>query len=505
MTVNGAASTKRFAVFRADASPTIGGGHIMRCLSLADTLTARGWRCAFAVGAGSVEVVPQLASSVHDVTVLSAGSEAAPDLAQNWPEGCDLLVIDHYQLASGDEVNYRSWAHRIAILDDLADRPHDCDFLLDPAPDHVGAYTQLTPADCRVLGGPSWALLQEPFSAYRRHGKVAVRQQLHRLLISFGTVDRFGLCALTLEAVSQAGLSVETDIVIGGASPQLDNLRAAVSRCPNAELHVDSLRGFELMAAADLAVGAGGTTAWERCTLGLPAIVIVTSKNQSGVAAALEDCGAAVTARREALSVEDIAKLLRSLAGDSARLAEMSSAAFGLCDGHGVQRFATLVEDVRVSDGTSVNLRPAAGVDAEIILEWQSHPETRQYFREPRIPTPCEHENWLRGKLATPGCVINIIEHNGEPAGLLRLDAHGASDTLEVSILVAPQRRGLGIGGVALSLLRVLLPDAHFVANIHPANKISKELFAGAGYSFDDGLWHLWAQSNNAGAKENCL
>ena len=506
MADSGARPNRRLAIFRADASPTIGGGHVMRCLSLADTLAARGWRCGFAVGPSSLEVVPQLTASDHALVELPVDCKEESFLTQRWSDGCELLIFDHYGLQRDDELPYRSWAHRIAILDDLADRPHDCDFLLDPDPAHAGAYTPLIPSNCRVLAGPSWALLQEQYGARRRSGDIAPRQKLDRLLISFGSVDRFGLCALALEAVIQAGISVETDVIISGASPRLDRVRAAVAACPNARLHIDSALTYELMATADLAIGAGGTTAWERCCLGLPAIVIVTARNQNGVAMALGDQGAAVIAGpREAVDVDGIAKLLRSFANNGEYLSGLSRAAFAMCDGAGAQRFASLVEDARARDGGRVSFRPATSDDTDTILGWQSHPDTRRYFRDSSVPTPTEHQKWLADKIAAPSCVLNIIEHGGDAAGLLRLDKQFEEDTFEVSILIAPQRRGLGIGRTALALLRVLLPDTRFVAEVHPANTTSQKLFAGAGYSFDDGLWQQLARPPNSGDKEISL
>ncbi|MBY0431842.1 MAG: hypothetical protein K2Q10_11635, partial [Rhodospirillales bacterium] len=111
------------AVFRADAEPAIGGGHVMRCLTLADALAARGWRCHFACRPGTPEMVLALAASGHAVVPLADPSPAA--LAARWPAGCGLLVVDNYGLDAAYERACRPWAGRILVFDDLADRPHD--------------------------------------------------------------------------------------------------------------------------------------------------------------------------------------------------------------------------------------------------------------------------------------------------------------------------------------------------------------------------------------------
>ena len=122
----------QLAIFRADANRSIGGGHIMRCLALADALVERGWRCVFAVSAETTATVPHLKRAQHDIHILSAVEEGDPAaLLSTATEGCQLLVIDHYGLGAHYEAGCRSLTRQILVIDDLADRAHDCDLLLD--------------------------------------------------------------------------------------------------------------------------------------------------------------------------------------------------------------------------------------------------------------------------------------------------------------------------------------------------------------------------------------
>ena len=148
------------AIFRADASPKIGGGHVMRCLTLADELRRRGWTCAFATRPGAEETVPSLASSGHVVFHLSGEEQ---DEAREIEKGlgeCALLVADHYGRDEKFETAARQFASRVFVIDDLADRAHDCDFLLDQTYGRqFSDYAGLVPGGAKLLMGTDYALL----------------------------------------------------------------------------------------------------------------------------------------------------------------------------------------------------------------------------------------------------------------------------------------------------------------------------------------------------------
>ncbi len=474
------------ALFRADASAAIGGGHVMRCLVLADALSALGWRCSFAVATDSGESVAALARSGHEVVELDAPSLAdwAPPAPAEW------LIVDGYHLDAGVEERARAWARGVMAIDDLADRRHGCDLLLDQTPGRqASAYARLTPESCGFLLGPDYALLRPAFRALRdaaleRHLAPAAPQ---RLLVACGNSDAPNLTAMVIAAIEEAGLEVEVDVVLGGKAPHLTEIRDLAARLRRpAKLHVDTADMAGLMAEADIAIGAAGTTVWERCCLGLPGLVAVIADNQAENARVLAERGAAVSLGRvEDLSAARIGRELAALAGDHPRRRAMAAAAAALCDGLGATRVAMRLAPETARDGGAVWLRPAERADGGLMLDWQRAPGSRRWARNPAVPSEAEHWAWLDRKLVEPGCLLHMVEHAGAPAGVLRLDrldGERGSPRYEVSILVAPERLRLGIGAAALRLARRLLPEAVILAAVHPDNAASQALFRGAGY-----------------------
>jgi RimJ/RimL family protein N-acetyltransferase len=161
----------------------------------------------------------------------------------------------------------------------------------------------------------------------------------------------------------------------------------------------------------------------------------------------------------------------------------MGAAAAALVDGLGSARVrVSCYPPLCAQDGRRVALRPATQADAAMMLAWQSAPGIRAFARNPAAPRPDEHEPWLRRKLADPDCLFNIVLCGDEPAGILRFDRIAARDAFEVSILVAPDRHRLGIGGCALELGKRLLPAERIIAAIRPGNAASIRMFERAGY-----------------------
>ena len=336
------------AVFRADASPAIGGGHIMRCLTLANTLRASGWRCDFAVRQPSMECIPALSQSGHQTTTLDGDTEAEPALMkQYWPQGIDCLIADHYGRDEAFESGCRSWARRIVAIDDLADRRHDCDNLLDQTLGRAATdYAPLVPESCAILTGPRYALLRPEFAAARpaslaRRGGGGVG----RILVGLGATDPDNATEEVLRGIVLSGLPVTVDVMIGPAATHLERLRRFVEEMPlTCELHVGTAEVAGLMERADVAIGAAGTTSWERCCLGLPSLLVVTATNQEKIAAALQKAGAArIVAPLGGLSAQLIAAALVDLTAKPNSLGRMAECAAEVTDGRGAERFCEAI------------------------------------------------------------------------------------------------------------------------------------------------------------------
>jgi len=469
------------AIFRCEASVEIGAGHVVRCLALARELVAAGWACHFATSASSLAVSQEL--SKFPILLLSAAEADDPLAMRRYLEGCDLLVIDDYRIDARYESVLRGWASRILVIDDLADRPHDCDLLIDQTYGRRGAdYGGSVPPGCRLLIGTTYALLRPEFRLLRAQAlaKRAGITRVKRILVSLGATDPAGATMLALDAITRAAPCASVDVVLGQSAPYLRQVLARIENldqpvCVHVEVQDQDMA--QLMLNADLAIGACGGTAWERCCLGLPSIVVMTADNQSTVARALQDAGAALVVTPDAL----IDTLARHVAFPQ-QLANMVNRAAVICDGLGARRVVAALEPSFAQDGQPVVLRPATMDDAQLMLEWQRQPSVRAFARNPRVPETEEHYAWLTNRLNDPSCMLLIIEYGMEPCGVLRLDSPNAAGRHEISIYVDPARHRLGIGTAALAQLRRLVPAAALEAAVLVGNEASANLFSAAGY-----------------------
>lgn len=486
----------KHALIRADASIEIGGGHIYRCLTLADALANAGWRCSFACRAGTAQTVPALARSPHRILDLDT-SDVPARLRELHPSGVDLLVVDHYGLNSEFESACRPWARQIMVLDDMPGRRHDCDILLDQ---NLGAdgesYRGRVPDHCRLLLGPKYALLRPQFAMGRREALIrrAAGMPARHLLVSLGASDPWDITPSIVTAA--AGLQMDLDVVLGAASNQGDAILEAASQLGvEVRIHTDVADMAGLMISADLAVGAGGSTSWERCCLGLPTLLVVTADNQHVVATHLANAGAAeIVGASQKLEPLAVGTALRRLGESPEQLAAMSRVAFSVCDGIGTGRVVLQVAAERSRTGESVTLRPADANDARLVWMWQNEPHMRRYFRNPNPPGWNEHLHWFERQLNDPRAEMCIIERGRTACGLLRLDPLKEDWRFEVSILISAQYQGQGVGTAGLKLARLLMPWVELHAEVKVENTQSRGAFLAAGF-VDDGTGDLVGSS----------
>ncbi len=310
----------------------------MRCLALAAELTRQGAQVTFFSQAGSAGTAPALARSGLPVRIL-------PDLLSPiLGEVLDALVVDHYGLSAPQETGFRDVARLIVVIDDLADRLHDCDILLDTTAGRCAeAYAALAPGALCLMGAQH-ALLRPAFASLRprsmeRHAEGA---PLRRILVSFGLTDAGGVTAPAAETLLASVPGARIDVVVRKGTGAWSRLEGLATRSEKLFLHDDPSELAELMADADLAVGAGGVTSWERCCLGLPAIVAQLADNQHDNIAALTVAGAALAL----VDPRDMDQGLTAAVGrmaDPAARRSMSEKAGGLCDGEGARRVADTI------------------------------------------------------------------------------------------------------------------------------------------------------------------
>ena len=368
--------------FRVDASQEIGSGHVMRCLTLADELAAQGGQCLFISRQHTGHLFNAIQERGHklsclpstlkktDAIVETAYTLSGPDIEPlthatwlrcDWQTDAaqtvailaaappDWLVVDHYALDHRWESALHRYTKRLMVIDDLADRAHKCDMLLDQ---NLGRqprdYSSLVPANCQILVGPYYALLRPEFKALRQQSldRRKARPSLSQIFISMGGVDQPNATGQVLRALKSCSLPVacRVTVVMGLTAPWLQNVQELAANMPwKTEVLVNIHDMAERMADSDLAIGAAGSTSWERCCLGLPTLIVVLAKNQMQSAQALHEAKAVGLLG----TLSDIAKKLPiaidEVLGTGSEM-RMSNSASAIADGIGTQRVSMAME-----------------------------------------------------------------------------------------------------------------------------------------------------------------
>lgn len=327
-------------LFLADAGPSVGGGHLMRCLTLSGALGRAGAECGFMATAEAAAVLDAFAGgAVRRFPAPSndpAGLVAlAVQAARTWR--ATVAVIDHYGLGIEADRALRTAAGRLLAIEDLR-RPRDCDLLLDS---NLGRDERDYPG-LAALVGPAYALVRPEFAAARaaalaRRGEGGAAE---RVLVSLGLTDVGAITGRAVAAILPALGERRLDVVVGAGAPSLARLQALAAAEPRLRLHIDARDMAELIAAADLAIGAGGSSAWERCVLGLPTLTLVLADNQRENSQALAAAGAVLALEVNGALDARLAEAFAALVDDAAGRGRMSGAAAGLCDGFGADRVA---------------------------------------------------------------------------------------------------------------------------------------------------------------------
>ncbi len=357
--------------FRVDASVEIGTGHVMRCLTLATALREHhAARCYFLCRELPGHLIGRIEAEGFEVLRLAAPVAAGTSpsgldayetahaawLGVGWsqdaresadllaPLDADWLVLDHYALDARWESAVCSSCARLLVIDDLADREHIAHLLLDQNLGRLAEdYADLVPADCRLMIGPDYALLRPEFAEWRRPSLERRDSQpgLSQLLISLGGVDKDNVTAEVLGVLRNAELpgTCRITVVMGGTAPWIEAVKRVAETLEQPTEVVTNVSDMaRRMAEADLAIGAAGSTSWERCCLGLPTLMLVLAENQRDIAANLELRGASMTLDREALKdnmIEAISEIK-----NIQRLSSLSVCARELTGGLGASRIA---------------------------------------------------------------------------------------------------------------------------------------------------------------------
>lgn len=495
-------------VFRTDASTAIGSGHVMRCLCLAQELREQSATCSFICRdlAGNLTArIRAVGFDCHILPIAAPTTQSNSDAISHahWlpvsqdtdaretrvildRTAPDWLVKDHYALdARWDDAVNRPGMRRL-VIDDLADRSHACELLLDQTLGRRSQeYADQVPVGCLQLLGPRYALLRPEFRQWRDR---ALKQQRNwrprHILVAMGGVDQPNATAQVLRDLEKrtAHPDQRITVVLGTAAPHVDTVRALARASSR---HIDVLTDVsnmaELMTSADIAIGAPGTTAWERCALGLPSLMLTIANNQKDNAFALDDAGAAISigAIEDPDWPDQLHNAFRKLA-DPDRFAAMVEVAFSTVDAIGAARVA------REMATPALNLRRCTNDDTHTVWEWREAGNAARFYRSGKATSWEDHAAWFAKALSDPHRILVMAECDGRAVAHVRFDlAKSAPETASVGICVDPDARGKGLSYHALM---AALAEARrrgitqVVADIHQDNRASLRLFAAAAF-----------------------
>jgi UDP-2,4-diacetamido-2,4,6-trideoxy-beta-L-altropyranose hydrolase len=470
-------------LFRTDASVSMGTGHVMRCLALAQAWQDAGGDAVFAMAEATPAIEARLrierAKILRVRVAAGSADDAACTLDSAQREGAAWVVVDGYQFNSQYAPLLRAGGLKVLQVDDNGEAsPHAADLVLNQnLHAREGLYRDRA-AHTRLLLGTRYVLLRREFAFWRKRA-FAISGRARRVLLTMGGSDPDNVTERVLKfLLAEPGL--ELTVAVGGSNPHLASIEKMVEQASGpVRLLKDVSNMPALMVWADLAVAGAGTTSWEMCMMGLPAALCVLAPNQENIASELARAGAAVNLGSVGRNgTGQAATMLHELIGSESQRAKMSARGRELVDGRGAQRVVAFLWGDPV-------LRRTIDADCRCFWEWANDPGARAVSFA-RDPIPWErHMEWFRARMADPKSILyTAVNRAGAPIGMVRFQVDGARAILSINLGEA--FRGKGNGGRMLALAAFELFQTTGVtaidAFVRLSNQASIRLFEGAGY-----------------------
>jgi UDP-2,4-diacetamido-2,4,6-trideoxy-beta-L-altropyranose hydrolase len=476
-------------LIRADASAATGTGHVMRCLALAQAWHDAGGTSVAIVAEATAAIEERLRTEAIEVARVEAIPGSIDDARRTAALAQDRqaawVVIDGYRFDSDYQASLKSRGLRVLLIDDdvHADR-YSTDLVLNQNAHATENLYERRESYTRLLLGPRYAMLRREFDSWRSWPR-EISSIGRRVLITMGGSDPDNFTLRVLEALPLVAVeSLEAVVVVGGSNPRAAILEESVAQLNqrHAVRLVKNVSNMpELMAWADVAVSAAGTTCWEMCLLGLPALVVDLAKNQIPVAQRLNELGVArhIGSSRDC-SAAKIAKELSRLLESSETRRQMSRRGKELVDGQGASRVCEAMLNV------GVQVRRATTSDCRLLWEWANEAGVRaSAFSQQEIDWE-EHSAWFTARLSDESCMILIGElADGRPIGQVRINRQPNQEA-DIDVSVARDFRGAGYGSLLLetalreTFVSTSITKVH--AFIRPENLASARAFARAGF-----------------------
>jgi UDP-2,4-diacetamido-2,4,6-trideoxy-beta-L-altropyranose hydrolase len=497
-------------VFRVDASILIGSGHVMRCLTLADELCNAGAKVSFVTRKHEANlngVIRDKGFQVFELPVtkqtnlcdgvrcdyaqwlcVSQQVDARETIYALGGIRPEWLIVDHYAIDQEWEQLVSSHVNRIMVIDDLANRKHACDMLLDQ--NYVigmdERYMGLVPVSCTTLLGPGYAMLRKEFIKARKTLKER-DGSVDRVFVFFGGVDSANMTTKALQALSATEFShIHVDVVIGVANPNRDELAGLAKLRDETSLHVQVENIAELMAQADLALCAGGSSTWERLYLGLPSLVVTIADNQVPFTRDLHEKGLLrCLGTVQEVGIKEIRSSMQLAMSQVEHNCRESKKGLNLVGGRGAERVGKLM--MTGPEENSLTVRKALECDSELFWYWVNDPDVRKSaFHSEPIPWET-HQRWFAGKIHDHEASIYVVESENGPVGQVRFEGQGEHYIVDYSVV--RQFRGLGLSkkmlSVALQAFQEERVSGKIIAEVKNENIPSNKVFERLGFEED--------------------
>jgi len=474
----------RTLFFRADADSRIGTGHVMRCLAIAQAWLDRGGKAVFLMRQARSGIRARVEREGASIIELGCEAGTSADAEQTVRQVAqrerDWLVVDGYQFGGEYQDVIKSAGLKLLFLDDCGHCSHySADLVLNQNLHANESLYARRNAETELLLGAHYALLRREFLRWKEWTRT-IPDRARKLLVTLGGSDPDNVTEHVIEALKSAGRDLQTTILVGASNPRYRQLQQAAAGLERVSMIENASNMAERMAEADMAVAGAGSTCWELCFLGLPAIVIDLAENQRPVSRELQRLGAAVDLgdAAEATSVR-IAEALSALVGSRERRTAMSAMGRSLIDGRGASRVCQDMES------RGLRLRRAGEGDCKLLWDWANDPEIRASAFSPE-PIPWEsHVSWFRARLADRASLF-FIALNAEDVPVGQVRYHLESDRAVLSVNMDRQFRGKGYARRVLALANQKLfetSDAKFIdAYVKPENAPSLRAFGNAGF-----------------------
>lgn len=447
-------------IVRADASTQIGAGHIMRCLALAQAWQDNGGRVVFLSHCENEAWRRRITAEGCDLIHMENSHPHPEDLRRTleclecaaldtMPGASGWVVVDGYHFGATYQEALKQAGARLLCLDDYGHAAHySADLVLNQ---NISANEELyrnREFYTRLLLGPRYALLRREFRLWRGWSRT-IPEVARKVLVTMGGTDPANVTLKVVEALKAIGdPQLEVRIVVGSGNPNLEVLESALlsAPCPM-RLLKDVTDMPALMAWADLAVSAGGSTCWELAFMGLPPITITFADNQQPVADMLNKRGMVINlGGHESVTPGQLAETLASALHSRDKRMMMSAAGQALVDGEGADRVCKLMKDSRI------RLRPVCPEDCQQLWEWANDPEVRAVSFS-SAPIPWEtHQQWFCNKLDNGGCYIWMaIDSEDRVFGQIRFEVCGPKEA-ETHVSIDKKLRRAGYGSLLIDL-----------------------------------------------------